>query len=399
MKAKYILLLMLVLRLAACSEKTETAAATDEKQQTYTCPMHPQIVQQAPGQCPICGMDLVPFDKNNTDATLMLSESQRLLANVVTDTVRSGSFRSVKQLNGRLVTNPESIEMISSRVPGRIEELYVQETGVPVRRGQALYRIYSEQLAALQQEYLVALAQTDAFPNEDRFRQIAEAARQRLQLFDQSAAQLEALRRTRKASPFVTYTAPVSGVVAEVYTAPGQYVAEGSPVLKVEGYGSLWVEADVYPSEGSSARVGSTVTVRIPGYEREPHSMQIDFVAPSLQPGSQLLTLRGRIANPQGRYKAGMQAVVDLPVTTLSDAVTLPVDAVIRDGEGTHVWVEKEPNIFEARTVVTGAENAARVAIKEGLQPGDVAVISGAYLLYSEFVLKKGTTPAGEHNH
>jgi Cu(I)/Ag(I) efflux system membrane fusion protein len=127
--------------------------------------------------------------------------------------------------------------------------------------------------------------------------------------------------------------------------------------------------------------------------------MQIQFISPALHAGSQLLTIRGRISNQNNRYRAGMQVFVDVPVANVSDAFTLPVDAVIRDGNGSHIWIETEPGRFEPRSVKTGNENFNRVEITEGLETGEIVVISGAYLLYSEFVLKKGTTPAGSHNH
>ena len=394
---KYIILILLI-SFIACKSKT-TVQTGSEVKQTYTCPMHPQIVQDKPGTCPICGMDLVPFDKSNTEPNLMLGMSQRLLANVVTDTVRTGSFSSVTELNGRIAINPEQIEMISSRVPGRLEQLHVRETGVFVKRGQPLYRIYSEQLSALQQEYLVTVAQSEQFPADAKFQQMENAARQRLLLFDQTEAQIRALRSGKSISPYVTYYAPATGVVSELFVAQGQYVAEGGPIMRLENYSSLWIEADVYPSESNVVRVGQIVTVRVAGFGNQQQQMRIEFIEPSLQAGSQLLTVRGRIQNPGGRYRVGMQTTIEVPVTSVSNAITLPVDAVIRDGNGTHVWVETEPGTFEPRSVRTGSENFNRVEILEGLKTGDLAVISGAYLLYSEFILKKGITPAGEHNH
>ncbi|HEV7347310.1 efflux RND transporter periplasmic adaptor subunit [Telluribacter sp.] len=399
MKAINIPFLFVSIVLASSCNNEEADKGEAAGGQSYTCPMHPQIVQNEPGTCPICGMDLVPTEKNNEEASLRLSERQRLLANVTTDTVRTGAFSSIRQLNGRLAINPEQIEYVSSRVPGRIEDLYVREAGVPVRKGQVLYRIYSEQLAALQQEYLVATAQAEQFPNDSRFQQIAEAAKQRLMLYDQKETQLLELRNSRKTSPYVNYASPVSGVVAELFVTQGQYVSEGGSIMRIEGYQSVWVEVDVYPTEAGLIKKGQVVQVTVAGYENEQQKMRIDFLAPALQPGSQLLTIRGKIQNPNNRYRPGMQVFVEVPVSTTSEALTLPVDAVIRDGEGTHVWLETKPNIFEARTVKTGTENFSRVEITEGLQAGDVAVITGAYLLYSEFVLKKGKTPAGEHNH
>ena len=127
--------------------------------------------------------------------------------------------------------------------------------------------------------------------------------------------------------------------------------------------------------------------------------MRIEFIEPALQAGSQLLTLRGSLSNPGDQYRPGMQVFVWVPVSVNSKALTLPVDAVIRDGSGTHVWLETEPGTFKAQSVRLGAEHFDRVEITEGLKEGEVAVLSGAYLLYSEYVLKKGKIPAGEHNH
>ena len=380
-----------------CKGKTEESAEANGT--SYTCPMHPQIVRPAPGNCPICGMELVPVERNIEQANLTLSESQRLLANITTDTIRTGAFSSSKQLNGRVVIDPEQIEYVTSRVPGRIENLYVREMGVMVKKGQILYRIYSEQLASLQQEYLVAVAQAEQFPDNARFRSIQDAARQRLQLYDQSPQQLEALRTGKKTDPYVSYPAPASGVVAELFVTEGQYVPEGGSVMRLEGYRNVWIEADVYPSEAGLITKGQQVQVRAAGGENEARTMQIDFIEPALQAGSQLLTLRGSLSNPGDQYRPGMQVFVQVPVSVNSKALTLPVDAVIRDGSGTHVWLETEPGTFKAQSVRLGAENFDRVEITEGLKEGEVAVLSGAYLLYSEYVLKKGKIPAGEHNH
>ena len=378
--------------LAACRD-TGRKPAAEGPTQTYTCPMHPQIVQDKPGTCPICGMDLVPFDKNNKEASLTLGESQIALANITTMTVGAGALSSYKQLNGRLATDPEKTAVISSRVPGRIEVLYIRETGVKVNKGQPLYKIYSEQLATLQQEYLLAVAQARQFPDDARFQQIEKAARQKLALYDQPETQIRQLIQSGKVNPYVTFPATVSGVVSELSVSEGQYVAEGSAVMRLEGYDRLWVEADVYPAEAAAVRTGQSVKVAVAGWENEPQTMTVQFVSPSLQSGSQLLQVRGTIGNPGNRWQPGMQANILLPVQSKGDVLSLPVDAVIRDGKGTHVWIEKGAGKFEPRRVETGMENFDAVEITRGLEAGDKVVITGAYLLYSEFILKKGADP------
>lgn len=378
--------------LAACKEAGKKTMA-DEKKQTYTCPMHPQIVQDKPGTCPICGMDLVPFDKNNKEASLTLGESQIALANITTTVIGAGALSNFRQLNGRLVTDPEKSAVISSRVPGRIEVLYVKETGVKVSKGQPLYKIYSEQLASLQQEYLLAVAQVKQFPDDARFRQIEKAARQKLVLYDQSDADINQLIQAQKVHPYVTYPATVSGVVSDLTATEGQYVPEGGAVMQLEGYSQLWVEADLYPAEAAAVRIGQSVKVIIAGWENEPQQMTVQFINPALQSGSQLMQVRGSIPNPDNRWQPGLQANILLPVTSKGDVLSLPVDAVIRDGKGAHVWIEKARGKFEPRMVKTGMENFDVVEITDGLQAGDTVVVTGAYLLYSEYILKKGADP------
>lgn len=388
-----------VLILEACKEGDKKSTATVAKVQTYTCPMHPQIVQNKPGTCPICGMDLVPFDKNNKDAYLTLSESQQALANVTTVTIGAGALSNVKRLNGRLVTDPQKTVIISTRVPGRIDALYVKETGVQVSKGQPLYKIYSEQLATLQQEYLVTAAQARQFPDDARFQQIEKAARQKLSLYDQSPSQINQLLQAQKTNAYVTYFAPASGTVAELTITEGQYAAEGSAVMKLEGYGGLWVEADVYPAEAADIHVNQKVQVVVAGWENKPQTMTIQFINPALQTGSQLLQVRGTIPNPGNQWQPGQQVNILVPVEAKTDALTLPVDAVIRDGKGRHVWIETAKGKYEPRKVITGMENFESVEIKEGLEPGEKVVVTGAYLLYSEYVLKKGADPMSAHKH
>ena len=136
-----VLMLIPGLILSACTEKAEDNST--QVKTTYTCPMHPQIVRDKPGTCPICGMDLVVFDRTNKDESITLTESQIALANITTATIGDTAIQNIKNLNARLVINPEKTVYVASRVPGRIDELQIKETGVKVSRGQPLYRIYS----------------------------------------------------------------------------------------------------------------------------------------------------------------------------------------------------------------------------------------------------------------
>lgn len=380
--------------IAACNnDKKPDTGATTEKQQTYTCPMHPQVIKNEMGTCPICGMDLVPFEKNSDDKALKVDEKRQALANISTMVIGENALSGAKQLNGRLVVNPEQSNYISSRIAGRIEQLYVKETGVKVSKGQPLYNLYSEQLATLQQEYLMAVAQEKQFQGDHIEKQLVASAKQKLLLYGQSESQVQQLLSSAKKDPFVLFYAPESGVVAELSVTQGQYVTEGGPILRLEGYGQLWVEADVYPSEAANIKKGQKVKVVIAGWEDQPQEMTISFITPSLQTGTQLTQIRGSIPNPGNQWQPGLQANVFLPSGSKSSVLTLPVDAVIRDGKGMHVWIKSGKDNFEPRLVKTGQENDNQVEIAAGLTNGDQVVVTGAYLLYSEYILKKGKNP------
>jgi len=391
-------LLALIIGMIGCSGEKKAADKTAEKtQQTYTCPMHPQVVKHEMGACPICAMDLVPFEKNSNDKSIKLDAQRQLLANI--STVRVGDAESVQSqsvLNGRLVVNPEQSNYISAKIAGRIEQLYVRETGVAINKGQALYQLYSEQLAALQQEYLMALAQQQQFAGDKLEQQLVASAKQKLFLYGQTEKQLQQLVKSKQKSPYVTIYATQSGTVAELNVTQGQYVTEGGTIMRLEGYQQLWVEADLYPNEAKQIKQGQQLKVIVSGWEGEEQWMKVDFINPSLQSGTQLTQIRGSIANLNGQWQPGLQVQVLLTGSEKSTkGLNLPVHAVIRDGKGEHVWIKTGKDKFEPKSIVTGTTNQNQVNITSGLVAGEEVVTTGAYLLYSEYVLKRGKHPLG----
>jgi membrane fusion protein, copper/silver efflux system len=391
---KIIATVIFICFLSACNLlKKEAVPEEGAVVTTYTCSMHPQIVQNKPGTCPICFMDLVMFDKTNTDASLTLSAGQQALANVTLLTIGTENMTETISLNGRLVINPEKTVFISSRVAGRVEKMFVRETGVAVKQGQPLYTIYSEQLLTMQKEFLVANAQAVAFPGEDRFKRLADAAAQKLFLFDQTLADLEQLLNTKKTNPIIVYPAPASGIVASLNITEGMYVQEGNTIITLEDYTTLWVEADVYPGDAGLFRKGQQFRVTVPALQDKDYVMRIDFVQPALLANTQLMQIRGSIANAGGSLQPGMQAIVHAVKESKPNALMLPVDAVVRDGNSNHVWVTEDKEKFFPVQVSLGMETPTTVEITEGLKQGQQVVASGAYLLYSEYILKKGRHP------
>ena len=362
----------------------------------YTCPMHPQIVNNGPGSCAICKMDLVPINSSGGKNELSLSDSQIQMANVQTVKISSSSFSTSKVLNGQLVVNPARSALVSSRYSGRVEKLYVREIGGRIKNGQALFQVYSEELQTLQQDYLLQIKQVAAFPDEKIYGSMREAAKNKLRLFGLSDAQIRSLDQGAKASPLLTVYSNAAGTVTELNITEGQYIAEGTQVLKLENFDQLWLEMDVYPSEISRLTIGMKVKALINGISENEQTLQIDFISPQLDPATQILKVRAPIQN-SGNLQAGMQATVFLPVSEISDAMSLPLDAVIRDEMGAHVWIKTSKNTFSPRMVRTGEESSDQIIILSGLEDVKEVVISGAYLLSSEFILKKGIDPAAGH--
>lgn len=382
------------LLLYACSTREqENDADNNAKKQTFTCPMHPQIIQASPGTCPICAMDLVPFDKNNQDNFLMLSPRQQTLANISTIIVGSGDLRNGIRLNGRLVANPETAVYISSRIPGRIEQLHVKETGRRIAKGSPLFTIYSEELLVLQQEYLLAFKQAEEIKEDSHFKTILLAAEQKLLLYGKQHEQLEELRREEQMAPVVTYYAPFEGTVASIDITEGDYVDEGSAIIRLEHYDQLWVEADAYPEEAEQLIKGEELNVFVTGYDGHDLKMKVDFINPALAVNKQLVQIRGTIANPDGILQPGMHAQIALAVKNQGDKIIVPANAVIHDGKKEHVWVATDEQHFEARAVVTGNASLDHIELKKGVETGERLVVTGAYLLYSEFILKRGKDP------
>ena len=393
MKNIFILFLALLIGAVACKEASHDEHAAE---QIYTCPMHPQIVQTKPGTCPICFMDLVPVSKGGENqGELMLSESQILLANIHTMAVSMNAANTSTILNGKLVLDETQNEIISSRAAGRIERLYVKETGEQVRKGQPLYELYSEELLSLQREYLLALEQYKALgEQEPRFASFLEAARKKLLLYGLTEKQIEQLGRSGKLEPRVTFLAPAAGVVTDIAVTEGQYVAEGGVLYRLGDLSKIWVEAELYPQEVQRIKRGDLVQVNVQGFGMQPLPAKVSFISPELRQGSQVVVLRAELPNKEGAFLPGMQANVLLPQKQ-AKVISVPNDAVIRDQKGSHVWVQTGEGTFKARRVELGEANFDSVAVVSGIREQDQVVTSGAYLLYSEYVLKKGGDPIG----
>jgi membrane fusion protein, copper/silver efflux system len=330
---------------------------------------------------------------------LMLTDTQLRLANVTTQKVSMKPVDQTQLLNAVLAVDEENSQVISTRIAGRLEKLFFKETGRAVRQGEPLYEIYSEELLTLQQEFLLAKEQFETLGKEEpRYESFLKTAEKKLVLYGMNKNQIEQLRTSGIQQQRITFLSPSTGIIAEINAAEGQYVGEGSLLYRIENTSKLWVEAELYPNEARLVKVGDKISVRINGYEARPLQAKVVFLSPEYRANTQIMVMRGELENRELTFKPGMQAQV-LFTHSSRVALSIPVDAVIRDENGTHVYVESGKNTFEPRMVKTGIEDFEQVEITEGLKENDVIAATGAYLLYSEFVLKRGKDPMAGHHH
>ncbi len=378
---------LLVLQSCQDTNQNVEMAGPDEY---YTCSMDPQVIENKAGNCPICHMKLIKVNRNNLKAgQIKLSSQQIKLGNITFDTVRLHELSNEIILTGKVAVDQNLTNAISAKVQGRIEKLLIRNIGDYVNKGQLLYEIYSEDLNAAQEEYLLSL-QTS---NSENFR---DAAKNKLLLYGMSESQINQLRISKTSLQFIPVFSTQEGFVSEIFISEGNYVTSGTTLFRLATFGSLWVEAQVYMPYLPYLKIGTDAVFSIPAAGEQIFSGKVIFIDPQVQALSRFVLARFQMLNPSHLVKPGMLANITLQ-TEKKKSLALPIDAIIQNSKGANVWVLNSEGVFENKMVMVGMQNSREVEILDGIEEGEVVVVSGAYLINSEYIFKKGANPMEGH--
>ena len=368
------------------SNEMETKAhdhATASENELWTCSMHPQIMQPEPGDCPICGMDLIPA-ASGTDGLapeqFAMTANALALANIQTTVIGKSTTGEDNTINlsGKIAVNEEAIAIQASYFDGRIERLNVNYEGQEVRKGQLLASIYAPELVAAQQELLTAVSLKESQP------QLYQAVRNKLRLWKLSENQINTIESSGKVTEYFPVYATVSGTVSEVMSAEGDYVKKGQPIVKLSNLDTVWAEFDAYENQLALFKKGQDVSIITNAYPDKAFSGKISFIDPVLNATTRTVTVRVILKNKNNIFKPGMFVMGTMKPDKGVEGDTgllVPSSAVMWTGERSLVYVKVKPDeaVFEMREVRLGARIGEQIEVISGLEAGEEVVTNGTF--------------------
>ncbi len=366
----------------------------------HTCPMHPQIIQEGPGSCPICGMDLVEMKSGaaeqaaahtSSEAEVEIEPAVLQQMNVTTEAVHRRDLRRSIRAVGHLDYDEDGMVTVTTRYPGFVEKVFVNYIGQPVRRGEPLFEIYSPELVQTQHELLSAIryaASLSTAPADVRERatELVAAARTRLGYWELSEDQILAIERDGEVHRTITVLAPSNGLVMQrMHGLEGMAIEPGMEVLHIADLSTLWLKVEVFEDQLRFLRVGMRAQVQLTYFGEETISGRVRFIEPEVDEQSRAVSLTLEVPNGDGRLRVGMFASVQFDPLTASDVVAVPSQAVLRTGERNLVVVALGGGRFAPREVRLGVLGEdGYVEILVGLAAGDEIVTSAQFLIDSE---------------
>ena len=376
----------------------------------YTCAMHPFIIKDKPGSCPICGMQLIKKiaeaqtasaqtaeQKQQADmlSHVSLSPTQAVIANVATVAIERTALAKEINATGIVQFDQSRQAKVTAWVAGRIDRLHVTTVGAYVSKGKPVAEVYSPDLVAAQQEYLLAVRSREQLKNStipsisQGGEGLVASSRQRLKLMGVKDEQLAGLEKSGQPNIRLSIYTPLSGVVIEKLVQEGQYVNVGEVMFNIADLSTVWVEAEVYENEFQFVKLGQRVEILSQSYPGKTFSGRVSFIYPFLDPKTRTVKVRVEMANPGLKLKPDMFVSASIKVP-LGNAMAVPASAVMDTGKRQLVWVEMKPGMFEPRDVQVGARVGDKVQIVSGLKNGERVAASGGYLIDSEAQLKGG---------
>lgn len=388
------------------STPTEHAAHAKEY---YTCPMHPSVISDKPGACPVCNMALVkkkevldaPSNRDLMTAleAVRLSSTQRVMANVATTTITRRALQQVLNAVGVVEVAEPNFKHISSRFPGRLEKLYLSYTGQQVNVGDPVAEVYSPEAISAQQEFLLALQAQEisktATPTlANTSQEMLAQAQQKLVLLGLERL-IPELQQTRKAREIVTTYSPIRGTVLKKSVDPQHYTWVGEDMYDVADLSTVWMYLDVYEKDLRFVKVGQPVRITSEAYPNETFTGTVTFINPMLDNATRTVRVRAEFANREGKLKLGLYVKARILIPS-NEALVVPASAVLNTGKRKVVWIEVSANMFEPREVTLGAQTEEYYEVLQGLQGGEKIVVTGGFLLDSESQLQQAAKP---HQH
>ncbi len=366
-------------------EHIEQAHTDEEGNIIYTCSMHPGIRENEPGNCPICGMELIPVSEAMGEESayeLTMSEAAAKLAEVQTTTVIKDIAVSTHRLPGKIMVDERRLKTLPAHVPGRIEELYINFTGEYISEGARVASIYSPELVSAQKELL------EVAKDKERNPSLYNAARNKLLNWEIAEGQINQIESSQTVMNDVDITSKVEGYVISKMIEVGSHVQRGSTMFKLADLSKVWVMFDAYESDVASIRVGDKVSFSVKALPGEDFTAEVTFIDPILNPQSRTVSVRAEAENKSLLLKPNMlaQGVIKSDLRDSGEQILVPKSAVLWTGERSVVYVKK-PNTtqptFEFREVVLGQRVGDQYIVKSGLSEGEEVVTNGTFKIDS----------------
>jgi len=372
---------------ASGADSTASASAEDPAIAWWTCPMHTSVHAAHAGKCPICGMTLVPVSREAVESgEVRIDEERRERVGIRSEPVARGPLVLALRLAGRVVTDETSLVDVSSRVGGWITRLEVAALGAEVRKGEVLFRLYSPELLAAQQELLQALRSQGAAAGgslPERADPLVRAARKRLELWGIASADVESVVRRGQPLESLPVRSPASGYVIEKDVVEGAAIEAGARLYRIASAQRVWIDAAIPESDLALVSVGQAARVSLPTPGGEVLAGAIAHVYPTLDPDTRTGRVRIELPNPGNRLRPDMWANVELAIER-GERLLVPVSAVLYAGPRRIVFVDAGEGRLVPRTLEIGAGNGEFYEVLAGLEPGESVVTSGNFLVAAE---------------